>query len=390
MYCITIVKRLGTLVLASLCFTAFTPVMSAFAKGDYNVNLGYAGPLTGLEAHFGQDMQNGLILAIQQANEAGIKLDGKLAHFVLISRDDEADPATAVRMAQQLIDESVVGVLGHFNSGTTIPASQLYHDAGVPQIAMSTAAAYTDQGYDNAFRMMTSDKQQGMALGKFIVQKLGAKKVALIDDRTAYGQGLTDEVGKSITAAGAKIVRREYTMAQNTDFTAILTNIKAEAPDAIFFGGVDAQSAPMKRQMVTLGMTMPFVSGDTTHSDTFLSLAGPAAEGTYTSLPGVPLTSLPAGVAFIDAYKARFKAMPGVYAPYAYDGAWNMISAMKMVGSSDPQKYLPALRQLQRQGVTSDHIAYDAQGNLKEAAVTLYQAHHKQWQVSQTMVNVAQ
>ncbi|AOB31819.1 amino acid ABC transporter substrate-binding protein [Bordetella sp. H567] len=365
-------------------------VAGAAHAADTEVKLGYAGPLTGPQAHYGEDMQKGLILAIEEANKKGIKLDGKTVKFVLVSRDDQADPRTAVAVAQQLVDEDVKGILGHFNSGTTIPASQLYHDAGLVQIAMGTAPEYTNQGYENTFRMMTSDTQQGAAVGEFMVKDLHANNIAIIDDRTSYGQGLADQVEKAVKAAGGKVVRREYTSDKANDFTSILTNIKGASPDAIFFGGLDAQSGPMRRQLATLGLTKPFVSGEMTRSDTFLKLAGDAAEGTYASLAGVPLDEMAAGKDFAAAYKARFKEDPGVYAPYAYDGAWNMITAMEQAQSAEPQKYLPMLRKLQRKGATSDSIAYDAKGDLKEVSVTIYQVEHGKWQMVKTMVSQAQ
>ena len=346
---------------------AFAPVHAA------DIRFGFAAPLTGPQSHYGEEMQNGLLLSLEEANKQGIDVDGSKAKFVLVSKDDQADPRVGVQVAQQLVDEDVAGILGHFNSGTTIPASRVYHDAGLPQIAMATSPEYTLQNYNTTFRMMTSDTQQGSAVGKFMVEKLGAKKIALIDDRTAYGQGLADEVEKAVKAAGGTIVRREYTNDKANDFTSILTNIKGVAPDAIFFGGLDAQSGPMKRQIETLGIKAPLVSGEMTRSETFIKLAGGAAEGTYASLAGVPLAQMAAGKDFDAAYQARFKKAPGVYSPYAYDGAWNMIAAIQKANSANPEKYLPELAKLSRKGATSENIAYDAKGDLKEVSVTIYQ-----------------
>ncbi len=353
------------------------------------VRLGFAAPLTGPQSHYGEDMKNGLTLALEEANKQNIQLDGKTAKFELVSRDDQADPRTAVQVAQQIVDENVAGMLGHFNSGTTIPASRVYNDAGLPQIAMATSPEYTQQDYDTTFRMMTSDTQQGAADGEFIVKDLGAKKIALIDDRTAYGQGLADQVANAVKANGGEIVAREYTTDKANDFTAILTNIKEKKPDAIFFGGLDAQSGPMRRQMVTLGIEAPLVSGEMTRSDTFLKLAGKAANGTYASLAGVPLKQMAKGEAFESAYKARFDKNPGVYAPYAYDGAWNMITAMKEAGSAKPAKYLPKLAALHRSGATSDNISYDKHGDLKEISVTIYEVKDGKWEMVKTMVSSA-
>ncbi|UHL66171.1 branched-chain amino acid ABC transporter substrate-binding protein [Paralcaligenes sp. KSB-10] len=369
--------------------------MTGFAFGPAHaadtevVKLGFAAPLTGPQSHYGEDMENGLTLALEEANKQGIKLDGKTAQFELVKRDDQADPRTAVQVAQQIVDEGVQGILGHFNSGTTIPASSVYHDAGLPQIAMATSPEYTAQGYNTTFRMMTSDTQQGAADGEYIVKDLGAKTVALIDDRTAYGQGLADQVAKAVEAAGGKVIAREYTTDKANDFTSILTNLKAKKPAAIFFGGLDAQSGPMRRQMMTLGLTAPLVSGEMTRSDTFLKLAGDAANGTFASLAGVPLKNMAKGEKFEADYKARFKKDPGVYAPYAYDGAWNMITAMKEAGSAKPAAYLPKLAGLKRSGATSDHISYDKKGDLKEISVTIYEVKNGKWEMVKTMVSQA-
>jgi len=362
---------------------------AAQAADTQTVRLGFAAPLTGPQSHYGEDMKNGLVLALEEANAQNIQLDGKTAKFELVSKDDQADPRTAVQVAQQIVDEGVDGVLGHFNSGTTIPASSVYNDAGLPQIAMATSPEYTQQGYDTTFRMMTSDTQQGSADGEFIVKELGARKIALIDDRTAYGQGLADQVAAAVKANGGEIIAREYTTDKANDFTAILTNIKDKQPDAIFFGGLDAQSGPMRRQMVRLGIKAPLISGEMTRSDTFLKLAGDAANGTYASLAGVPLKQMAAGEKFEQAYKERFKKDPGVYAPYAYDGAWNMITAMKEAGSAKPEKYLPKLASLQRSGATSSNIAYDKNGDLKEISVTIYEVKDGKWQMVKTMVSNA-
>lgn len=378
-----------TRIAGSVAVSAGLAFGSAYAQDVNVVKLGFAAPLTGPQSHYGEDMRNGLLLALEEANEQGIEIDGKTAKFELVSRDDQADPRTAVQVAQQIVDEGVDGMLGHFNSGTTIPASRVYHDAGLPQIAMATSPEYTDQGYETTFRMMTSDTQQGAANGAFMVNDLGAKKIALIDDRTAYGQGLADQVAKAVEAAGGEIIAREYTTDKANDFTSILTNIKAREPDAIFFGGLDAQSGPMRRQMVTLGIDAPLVSGEMTRSETFLKLAGDAANGTYASLAGVPLQQMAAGERFEQAYKARFNVNPGVYAPYAYDGAWNMITAMQKAGSAKPENYLPELVATSRSGATSEQIAYDEKGDLKEISVTIYQVKDNQWEMVKTIVSQA-
>ena len=309
--------------------------MAAAAQAA-DIKLGFAAPLTGPQSHYGEDMQNGLNLALEEANQKGIQIDGKPAKFVLVSRDDQADPRVGVQVAQQLVDESVVGILGHFNSGTTIPASRVYHEAGLPQIAMATSPEYTKQGYETTFRMMTSDTQQGAAVGKFMVQSLKAKKVAIIDDRTAYGQGPGRRGRRPSRPPAADRAPRVHHR-QGQRLHGHPDQHQGSAPDAIFYGGLDAQSGPMKRQLATLGLKAPLVSGEMTRSDTFIKLAGDAADGTYASLAGVPLDKMAAGKDFEQRYQARFKKAPGVYAPYAYDGAWNMITAIEQAGSAKPE-----------------------------------------------------
>jgi len=354
-------------------------------NGDQQVVLiGQASPLTGPQAHLGKDNENGARLALDEINAAGLTLGGKKVVLELKSEDDAADPKTATTVAQKLVDEGVAGVIGHLNSGATIPASKIYSDNNIPQISPSaTAVAYTAAGYKTAFRVMTNDAQQGSVLGNYAVTKLGAKKIAIIDDRTAYGQGLADEVEKAVKAAGGDVVAREYTSDRSTDFMAILTSIKGKAPDLVFFGGMDPQAAPMIKQMKQLGMTAKFLGGDGVQTPTFIQLAGPDAEGALASNPGLPLDAMPGG----SAFKAKFEAKYGQiqnYAPYAYDAMHVLIDAMKRAGSSAPAKYLAELPKTDYQGVTG-RIRFDAKGDLAGGAVTLYQVKDGKWQTLETV-----
>lgn len=345
------------------------------------MKLGFAAPLTGAQAHYGADMRNGLTLAIEEANAAGLTLGGAPVRFELLAEDDQADPAKATVVAQKLVDAGIKGMLGHFNSGTSIPASSVYAEAGIPQIAMATAPAYTASGFPTTFRMMTNDVQQGSVLGRYVVEKQGAKRIAIVDDRTAYGQGLADQFELAAKAAGATIVRRDYTDDKSKDFTAILTGIKKTQPDAVFFGGADAQAAPMAKQMRQLGVASRLFGGEMVKTPNFVTLAGPAADGTVASLAGLPLAQMPGGAAFAEKYQARFNEEVQVYAPFAYDGAMTLIEAMKRADSSDPAKVLPVLAKLERPGVTSARIAYDERGDLREGTITVYTVTGGAWQV---------
>ncbi|WP_246116389.1 MULTISPECIES: branched-chain amino acid ABC transporter substrate-binding protein [Denitromonas] len=364
--------------------TATAPAAPA-PVAEMVVKLGFAAPLTGPQAHYGKEMQNGVVLAVDEANASKPMFGDKPVRFELMSEDDMADPKTGTSVAQKLVDEGINGMIGHFNSGTSIPASKVYSDAGIPQIAMATSPVYTAQGYKTTFRAMTSDTQQGSVAGKFAVEKLQAKKVAIIDDRTAYGQGLADEFEKAVKAAGGEIVKREFTNDKATDFSAILTNIKGTAPDLIYYGGADAQAGPMVKQIKQLGIEAKFMGGEMVKSPTFVSLGGEAAEGAIASLAGVPLEQMPGGTDYAARYKAKFNSDVEIYSPYAYDATRAMIEAMKQAGSAEPSAYLPKLAAIQFAGITSSNIAYDEKGDLKSGGITLYQVKGGEWTVMETV-----
>lgn len=352
---------------------------TAYAQQVEDVKIGFAGPMTGAQAHYGADFQNGITLAVEEMNATKPVIGGKPVRFVLDSADDQADPRTGTTVAQKLVDDGVKGMLGHFNSGTTIPASRIYANAGIPEIAMATAPEYTQQGFKTTFRMMTSDTQQGSVAGTFAAKDLKMKKIAIVDDRTAYGQGLADQFAKAAKAAGATIVDREFTNDKAVDFKAILTKLKATNPDLIYYGGADSQAAPMVKQMKSLGVKAPLMSGEMVHTPTFLKIAGSAAEGTIASLAGLPLDDMPGGKVYVVKYKKRFGADVQTYSPYAYDGAMAMFNAMKKADSTDPVKYLPMLAKTDMAGVTTSHLAYDERGDLKNGGITIYKVVDGQW-----------
>ena len=376
----------------SLSLTAIILVLSGckesapLLKADEQlVKIGHAAPLTGTQAHIGKDNENGVRLAIEEANSAGISIGGKKIRFQLLSEDDQADPKNGTIVAHKLADAEINGMIGHLNSGTTIPASRVYHDAGIPQISPSaTNPRYTQQGFKSAFRTMANDEQQGRLLGQFATRHLSAKRIAIIDDRTAYGQGLADEFEKSVKSNGGVIVAREFTTDKSTDFRAILTSIKGNQPDLLFFGGMDPQGGPLMRQVRSLGITAQFLGGDGLYTPEFIKLAGDASEGAYSSLPGVPLEKMPNGLAFRDKYRAKYNRDIQLYAPFCYDAVNIMIEAMKRADSVKPEKYLPELIKTDYSGVTA-RIMFDERGDLKAGAITFYRVRNGKWEVAETL-----
>ncbi|OWW22614.1 branched-chain amino acid ABC transporter substrate-binding protein [Noviherbaspirillum denitrificans] len=341
------------------------------------VKIGHVGPISGAIAHLGKDNENGARMAIDELNAKGVTIGGKKVKFELLAEDDGADPKQGTAAAQKLVDAKVNGVIGHLNSGTTIPASKIYHDAGIPQISPSaTNPKYTQQGFKTAFRVVANDGQLGGTLGRYAVQINKAKRIAVIDDRTAYGQGVAEEFIKGVKSkgGGAEIVAQQYTNDKATDFNAILTAIKSKNPDTVFFGGMDAVAGPMLRQMKALGINAKFMGGDGICSEQLAKLAGDAmgdGQVVCAEAGGVEEAQKKGMEEFRAAFKKKFNADVQIYAPYVYDAVMVMVEAMKKANSAEPAKYLPELAKINYKGVTGN-ISFDAKGDIKEGTLTLY------------------
>jgi branched-chain amino acid transport system substrate-binding protein len=340
------------------------------AEETVTVKIGHAGPLTGGIAHLGKDDENGVHLAVDEATAKKIKIGGKTIKFEMQSEDDQADPKMGPTIAQKFVDAKVAGVVGHLNSGVSIPASAVYNQAGLPMISGSaTNPKLTEQGFKVVFRTVGRDDQQGPAVAAYVANELKAKKVAIADDATAYGEGLANEVEKTLKAANVQIVAREKTNDKATDFKAILTKMKGKNPDVIFYGGMDATGGPMLKQARELGIKAVFAYGDGACTAEMSKLAGPASEGMICSQAGIPTQM--ASKSFQDAFKAKYGEVKQ-YAPFFYDGANILIAAMQKADSTDPAKYLPEMAKISYDGATG-HIEFDEKGDRKDAEMTIFQ-----------------
>jgi branched-chain amino acid transport system substrate-binding protein len=340
---------------------------AAAAEETVTVKIGSAGPLTGEIAHLGKDNDNGVRLAIDQANDKKLKIGGKTVKFEVLSEDDQADPKLGPTIAQKLADAKAAGVVGHLNSGVTIPASSVYNQNNLPMISGSaTNPKLTEQGFKNIFRVVGRDDQQGPAVAQYL-ESMKLKKVAVADDSTAYGEGLANEVEKTLKAAGVQVVAREKTNDKATDFKAILTKIKGRSPDAIFYGGMDATGGPMLKQARELGIKSVFSFGDGACTAEMSKLAGTAAEGMVCSQAGLPVAA--ASKSFVSAFNAKYGEIQQ-YAPYTYDAANLLIAAMEKADSTDPAKYLAELHKISFDGATG-HVEFDDKGDRKAAEITI-------------------
>lgn len=336
------------------------------------VKIGHVAPLTGPIAHLGKDNENGARLALEEINKAGLTIDGKKVVLTLVPEDDAEDPKTATQVAQKLVDAKVVGVVGHLNSGTSIPASKIYSDAGITQISpSSTNPDYTKQGFKTTYRLVATDAQQGPALANYVANTLKAKTVAIIDDSTQYGKGLADEFEKTVKAAGLKVVTREASNNKATDFKAILTKVKGSKPDVIMYGGMDATGGPLAKQATELGIKAKIVGGDGMCTEKLIELAGEAVVNVTCSEAGKALSKMAQGADFQKRYKDRFNSDVQIYAPFTYDAVYVLVDAMKRANSTDPAKILLAMPDTKMNGLIGN-IAFDSKGDMKEGVITLY------------------
>ena len=348
---------------------------AVMAQDTQVIKIGHVGPVSGPQAHYGKDNENGARMAIEELNTQNIVINGKKIKWELQAEDDAADPKQGTAAAQKLCDAKVAGVVGHLNSGTTIPASKVYNDCGIPHVTgAETNPALTKPGYKTTFRIIANDNALGAGLAHYAADALKLKRIAVIDDRTAYGQGVADVFKNTAKKAGVQIVDEQFTTDKATDFMAILTAIKSKNPDGVFFGGMDPQAGPMLRQMEQLGMAnVKYFGGDGICTTEIAKLAGGAktlgnvvcAEG------GASIQKMPGGTAWKAKYDAKYPNQFQVYSPYTYDATMLLADAMKRANSWDPKVYIPKLKESNYKGVTSN-IQFEPNGELKNAAITLY------------------
>jgi len=339
------------------------------------VKIGHVAPVSGPQAHYGKDNENGARMAIEDLNAQGVTIAGKKVKLELVAEDDGADPKQGTAAAQKLCDAKVAGVVGHLNSGTTIPAAKVYNDCGIPHVTgAATNPALTKPGYKTTFRIIANDNALGAGLAAYAANTLKLKTVAVIDDRTAYGQGVADVFKKTAGTLGMKVVDEQFTTDKATDFMAILTAIKAKNPDAIFYGGMDPQAGPMLRQMEQLGMAnVKYFGGDgiCTSEIAKLSAGAKTLSNVVCAEGGASLAKMPGGAAWKARYDAKYPGQFQVYSPYTYDATMLLVDAMKRAGSWDPKVYIPELLKSNYKGVTAN-IAFEPNGELKNPAITLY------------------
>ncbi len=364
----------ATLTLTAAAVLALSAPL-AHAQDVQVVRIAHAGPTSGGIAHIGKDTENGVRMAIDDLNAQALVIGGKKIKFELVTEDDAGDPRQATAVAQKLCDSKVAGVIGHLQSGTTIPAASIYNKCGIPHItAAATNPDVTKHGYNTTYRLIANDNALGAAVAYYAHDTLKIKTVAVIDDRTAYGQGLADVFKATAEQKGIEVLATEFTNDKATDFTAILTKIKSKKPDAIFYGGLDAQAGPMLRQMMQLGLpNVKFFGGDALCTEKLPELSSMSANlsNVTCATGGASVEKMQGGKEWKKKYDARFPGQFQVYSPYAYDATFVLVDAMKRADSVDPKVYVPFISKTQFKGITAN-IAFTPKGELTTPAVTLY------------------
>jgi branched-chain amino acid transport system substrate-binding protein len=357
-----------------LTVAAAITVVGGMALAQEVVKIGHVAPMSGGQAHYGKDNENGVRMAIEVLNAQNLTIGGKKVKFEIAAEDDAADPKQGTAVAQKLCDAKVAGVVGHLNSGTTIPASKIYNDCGIPHITgAATNPNLTKPGYKTTYRIIANDNSLGAGLAVYAAKTMKLKRIAVIDDRTAYGQGVAEVFKKTALADGIQIVDDQYTTDKATDFMAILTSIKSKNPDGVFYGGMDAQAGAMLRQMDQLGMSkVKFFGGDGICTAELIKIASGAKtlDGVVCAEGGASIAKMPGGTAWKAKYDAKYPGQFQIYSPFTYDATFVLVDAMKRANSTDPKVYIPKITETNFKGVTAN-IAFEPNGELKNPSMTL-------------------
>jgi len=303
------------------------------------IKIAVVGPLTGSQAEFGQAVVNGARIAVEEKT----RILGRPVELILM--DDKADPKEAVSVANKLaVDKDIVAVVGHVNSGTTIPASAVYYKAGLVMITPdATNPKITEQGFDNVFRVCITDAQQGPAAAHFVVEKLNKRSVAVIHDKTAYGQGLAEEFRKTASLLGCRILSFEGITEGDREFSGILLKVKNLNPGVLYFGGMYPEASLLVKQARSLGIKAAFVTGDGSFEAKFVEIGGKATEGTFLTFLALPWEETPAAESFVKAYNQRFGEIKP-YAPFSYDATRIILKAIELAGKVDRSALKQVLR----------------------------------------------
>src|SRR5499427_5750635 len=334
----------------------------AFAdNASAQVKLGVAGPITGGSAAFGAQLKNGVEQAVEDINAAGGILGQKIQVFV---GDDRADPKEGVSVANKFVGDGVKFVIGHFNSGVTIPSSEVLQENGSLEITpAATNPKITERGMWNIFRVCGRDDQQGGVAGAIIADKFKGKRIAIVHDKTTYGQGLAEETRKALNGKGIKEVFFEGVNKDDKDFTALVSKLKAVNPDLVYWGGLHDTGGIILRQMHDQGLKAPMMGGDGMADDEFAAIAGPGAEGTLMTFSPDPRLN-PDNKQIVELFRKKRGFEPQSYTLYSYAAVQIIKQAAEEAKSLDPKKVAEVMHSGKPFKTVLGEVSFDAKGDV--------------------------
>src|SRR5215203_4314788 len=338
------------------------------SAANAQIKIGVAGPITGPNAAFGAQLKNGVEQAVEDINAAG-GINGQKLQVVI--GDDVSDPKQGVSVANKFAAEGVKMVVGHFNSGVSIPSSEVYQEAGIIQITpASTNPRFTDRGLWNTFRTCGRDDQQGAVAGTYLAGKFKGKKVAVVHDKTPYGKGLADETQKAMEAKGVKAVVYEGINPGEKDYSALVSKLKQAGVDVVYYGGLHTEAGLIIRQMRDQGLNAPLMSGDGIVSAEFVSIAGPGAEGTLMTFSPDPRKNPNAKAAVEKFRKKNFE--PEAYTLYSYAAVEVYKQAAEAVKSTDPKKMAEYMHSGKTFKTVIGDLSFDKKGDITRPDYVMY------------------
>ena len=376
-----IARRRFPVALALLPTLVAAAVLAGCSKVPDTLKIGVAQPLTGPLGALGQDLLNGVNLAVQELNKDGFMVDGKRVKLEVVALDDKADAATGKQVAQQLVDAGVVAVIGHLNSGVSIETAPIYAAKSIPQIAISTNPKFTQLGFDTSFRMVANDTLQARAIGSFAATQMGASRYAALDDGTPYGKGLADGAAAQLKAENKEVVVRKSFDDKTVAFEALAGELKAARVEVIVATLNDFQTLALLKELQKVGHTkVQLLGGDAIKTTDMLKGAG-LVEELYATSPVLEAKEFTNGKPFLKKYIDAYQKPSTYGGHYSYDSTYVLTAAMQKAKSADPKDIIKAMRTINGYAPVIGTMSWDEKGEQRYSAVGVYELRGGAWEL---------
>jgi branched-chain amino acid transport system substrate-binding protein len=344
------------------------------------IKIGVAQPMSGGLAALGKDMANGVQLAVSELNKQGFKVNGKLVTLEMVALDDKADPEEGKKVAQQLVDAGVVAVIGHLNSGVSIPAAPIYAEKGIAQLAISSNPKFTELGFPTTLRIVANDALQARAVGSFAASQIDGTKFAVIDDGTPYGKGLADAAAGQLQGKKTIAIRQSFDD-KTKDFAALADKLKADSVQVVVSTLNDFQVVALIENLTKIDYNkqVTILGTDTLKTTDMIKQTGNVAAFYATSIV-LEANEFPGGAAFLSAYQNAFKIPPAYGGHYTYDATYVLAKAIQRAGSADPAKITESLRKSDGYAPVTGSLKWNDKGEQRYGVVSVYRVSNGKWE----------